>query len=116
MQRSSRGSDGVCWCNQQTEHPWSTCQKAPSVAVTRGWGSYIITADLETTPQQHNELRNVLMDITGELQISNVFLFSLVKKKNVAACGLCAYVYPIVFYWFYLLFQRIAAPCARRVT
>jgi hypothetical protein len=34
------------WCNQQTEHPWSACQKAPSVAVTWGWGRCDLMADL----------------------------------------------------------------------
>ena len=28
------------------EYPWSTCQKAPSVAVTRGWGSWCLMVDL----------------------------------------------------------------------
>ncbi len=28
------GGDGVCGCNQQTEHSWYASQKAPSVAVT----------------------------------------------------------------------------------
>ncbi|MFB2950798.1 hypothetical protein, partial [Aeromonas veronii] len=28
------------------EHPWSACKKAPSVAVTRGWGSHDLLADL----------------------------------------------------------------------
>jgi len=46
IQRSGRGSDGVCWCNQQTEHPWSACQKAPSVTVTWGWGSCGLMVDL----------------------------------------------------------------------
>ncbi len=40
------GSDGVCWCNQQTEPPWSACQKAPSVTVTWGWGSRGLMVDL----------------------------------------------------------------------
>ncbi|MGL5031826.1 MAG: hypothetical protein ACRC5V_10870, partial [Aeromonas sp.] len=39
-------SDGVCERNKQTEHPWSACKKAPSVAVTWGWGSHELLADL----------------------------------------------------------------------
>ncbi|MGL5031239.1 MAG: hypothetical protein ACRC5V_07695, partial [Aeromonas sp.] len=39
-------SDGVCERNKQTEHPWSACKKAPSVAVTWGWGSHDLLADL----------------------------------------------------------------------
>ncbi|MGL4356634.1 MAG: hypothetical protein ACRCTP_22815, partial [Aeromonas popoffii] len=39
-------SDGVCERDKQTEHPWSACKKAPSVAVTRGWGSHDLLADL----------------------------------------------------------------------
>ncbi len=46
IQRSGGGSDGVCERNKQTEHPWTACQKAPSVAVTWGWGRCVLTADL----------------------------------------------------------------------
>lgn len=40
------GSDGVCECDKQTEHPRPAGQKTPSVTVTWGWGSYVLTADL----------------------------------------------------------------------
>lgn len=46
IQRSGRGGDGVCGCNQQTEHSWYASQKAPSVAVTWGRGSHDFLADL----------------------------------------------------------------------
>lgn len=46
LQLSCGGNDGVCERNKQTEHPWSVCQKDPSVAVTWGWGSCVLTADL----------------------------------------------------------------------
>ncbi|MXQ71982.1 hypothetical protein, partial [Aeromonas caviae] len=28
--------DGLCLCHEQTERPWSTYQKAPSVAIAQG--------------------------------------------------------------------------------
>lgn len=34
IQRSGRGSDGVCKRHKQTEPPWSACEKVPRVAVT----------------------------------------------------------------------------------
>ncbi|HGY1044870.1 TPA: hypothetical protein ACNUWH_003814, partial [Aeromonas salmonicida subsp. salmonicida] len=43
---SSGRSDGVCERDKQTEHPWSACQKAPSVTVTWGWGNHDLLADL----------------------------------------------------------------------
>ncbi len=33
-------------CDEQTECPWPTCQKAPSVALTRGWERHDLLADL----------------------------------------------------------------------
>ncbi|EPC4036726.1 TPA: hypothetical protein ACNUUU_003396, partial [Aeromonas salmonicida subsp. salmonicida] len=35
-----------CERDKQTEHPWSACQKAPSVTVTWGWGNHDLLADL----------------------------------------------------------------------
>lgn len=46
IQRSGRGSDDVCERDKQTEQPWSARQTTPSVAVTWGWGSSALTADL----------------------------------------------------------------------
>lgn len=33
-------------CDEQTEYPWPTCQKAPSVALTLGWERHDLLADL----------------------------------------------------------------------
>jgi hypothetical protein len=46
LQRSSKRNDGVYERDKQTEHPWYACKKAPSVAVTWGWGSHGLLADL----------------------------------------------------------------------
>ena len=45
IQRSGRGSDGVCECDKQTEQAWSASQKAPSVTVIWGRGHDLL-ADL----------------------------------------------------------------------
>ncbi|MFQ2367671.1 hypothetical protein, partial [Aeromonas enteropelogenes] len=45
-QRPSGRSHGVCKRHKQTEYPGTTCQKASSVAVTQGWGSHDLLADL----------------------------------------------------------------------
>lgn len=46
IQRSGRRSDGVCERDKQIEYTGSTCQKAPSLAVTWGRESCALTADL----------------------------------------------------------------------
>ncbi|MGL5110782.1 MAG: hypothetical protein ACRC7J_17240, partial [Vibrio ordalii] len=42
---SGRGH-GLRVCDEQTEYPWPICQKAPSVALTRGWERHDLLADL----------------------------------------------------------------------
>ncbi|WP_231867098.1 hypothetical protein, partial [Aeromonas enteropelogenes] len=37
---------GVCQRHKQAEYPGPTCQKTSSVAVTQGWGSHDLLADL----------------------------------------------------------------------
>ncbi|WP_323886621.1 hypothetical protein, partial [Aeromonas allosaccharophila] len=44
-------------CDEQTECPWSACQKAPSVAVTWGWGSCGLMVDLGNNA--HGETKNI---------------------------------------------------------
>ncbi|MGL5032166.1 MAG: hypothetical protein ACRC5V_12635, partial [Aeromonas sp.] len=57
-------SDGVCERNKQTEHPWSACKKAPSVAVTWGWGSHDLLADLGNNARSRGrELRLVALSL-----------------------------------------------------
>ncbi|MFM5466245.1 hypothetical protein ACET66_19865, partial [Aeromonas simiae] len=50
--------DGVCERDKQTEHPGSACQTAPIVAVTRGWGSHDLLADLGNNAPNY-ELKHV---------------------------------------------------------
>ena len=46
IQLSGGRGDDVYERNEQTEHPWTTCKKAPNVAVTWGWESHDLLADL----------------------------------------------------------------------
>jgi len=50
IQRSGRKSDGVCERDKQIEYTGSTCQKAPSVAVTWGREAALLQLILATTP------------------------------------------------------------------
>ncbi|WP_221410663.1 hypothetical protein, partial [Aeromonas enteropelogenes] len=55
-------SHGVCKRHKQVEYPGPTCQKAPSVAVTRGWGSHDLLADLGNNAALVHTLNNRLGD------------------------------------------------------
>ncbi len=55
IQWSSGRSDGVSERDKQTEHPWSACQKAPSVTVTWGWGNHDLLADLGNNAVCHDK-------------------------------------------------------------
>ncbi|WP_459576356.1 hypothetical protein, partial [Aeromonas enteropelogenes] len=49
---------GVCKCHKQVEYPGPTCQKASSVAVTQGWGSHDLLADLGNNAMFHGKPRH----------------------------------------------------------
>ncbi|WP_221410667.1 hypothetical protein, partial [Aeromonas enteropelogenes] len=67
-------SHGVCKRHKQVEYPGPTCQKAPSVAVTRGWGSHDLLADLGNNAL-HNA--NPKHNLRGHKMV-------LVKKQMIA--------------------------------
>ncbi|MFM5424647.1 hypothetical protein ACET8S_17645, partial [Aeromonas veronii] len=47
---------GLRVCDEQTECPWPTCQKAPSVALTRGWERHDLLADLGNNAAENTKL------------------------------------------------------------
>ncbi len=53
IQRLGGRGDGVRERDKQTERPWPAYQKAPSVTVTRGWGSHDLLADLGNNATVH---------------------------------------------------------------
>lgn len=80
IQRPSGGSNGVCECDKQTEHPWSACQKAPSVTVTWGWGSCVLTADLGNNARrrykQVSEINKTWINLIGHITVLSLSLLS----------------------------------------